>query len=56
VQGAARLSVLAEEAGSGSAEHRNMIFRETFGHFADLIMTGMLYCSSIFSFDDSIHS
>jgi hypothetical protein len=55
VQGAARLPVLAEETGSGSAEHRDMIFRETFGHFADL-MTGILYCSFIFSFDDSIHS
>jgi hypothetical protein len=42
---------LQKKLEEGSAEHRDMIFRETFGHFADL-MTGMLYCSFIFSFDD----
>jgi hypothetical protein len=33
---------LQKKLEEGSAEHRDMIFRETFGHFADL-MTGRLY-------------
>jgi hypothetical protein len=42
---------LQKKLEEGEAEHRDMIFRETFGHFADL-MTGKQFAQSLLFFSD----